>query len=329
MAFEGFLAIGIFLQLFLGLEIRPLLDAVGAEAMIFGVEIGRQVFGVPARIILEQKFGRRFRLSAILAGVDAQRLQRGEPFGAVRLPHHDLVVPPLPHGRLGEEPHGGGLFAMIARAPLVDAVEGEAHRKSVNRGDGAAQVQGKANFHFVGQYHRDLPVVHHASQPIRPPHRQRALARGLAIGTTDRGTRRIPLHRRGGKDDLGGPGCRGQRQQQATRSQGVDLHFFTSIKSPNLTARAPPSAATSGQGKRAISPTTPRALCSLAWWKSSRSLPGTVRALSAEAVYAAGESPSRWGDRAKSGYRFRDRPSPESRLAGCRRTRSEERRVGK
>ncbi len=75
-ALESLLAGRVFLIKLLRLKKLPMVRPIGIVAMVLGVEIGRDIFGVPAQIVIEEELREVAVPANILAAVNAQRLQR-------------------------------------------------------------------------------------------------------------------------------------------------------------------------------------------------------------------------------------------------------------
>src|SRR5687768_5847548 len=108
--------------------------------MILGVEICGDVFGVPAQVVLEQEFRSANILSYVLAAADTHSLELGEGLAIVLLPHHDLVVPPLPVRRFCDERGSRVLLPYVLHTLAILALERQVRADGVTHGRGTAHV---------------------------------------------------------------------------------------------------------------------------------------------------------------------------------------------
>ena len=79
---------------------RPVLDSVGAIAMVFGIEVCADILGVPAHVVINECLGGSAATAAELSCRDAELLQSRQQAFGILLPHDDLVVGPVRLGGL-------------------------------------------------------------------------------------------------------------------------------------------------------------------------------------------------------------------------------------
>ena len=195
----------------------PIDRPTGKQAVICGIEIGRDVLDIPALAGGEKRIGlvgheppRRGAIGMDHARIDAESLQEQICRRALRLPHDDVEVAPK------------GLWRRHDEGRLLDdgaAGERQADLEEVERRHGAARVERERDRARAIERDWQPDILDDAAVGIRPRHEKGArAAHRLGEAIDDRHAR--ALFDLGGKDKLGLRRTRGAERKCGGQCRG-------------------------------------------------------------------------------------------------------------